>query len=72
MIKCPATGQAVSTGMSADRSSFYAMPVFFSRTFCPHCRTVHQWFAKEAWVCEDRQIAIERRARRRSGAPAGS
>jgi hypothetical protein len=52
MVKCPATGAPISTGMQADRSSFARTPVFFSRTLCPHCRTQHEWFAKDAWVEE--------------------
>jgi hypothetical protein len=52
MIKCPNTGQAISTGMTADGPSFGSTPVFFSRTFCPICRTPHEWFAKEAWICD--------------------
>lgn len=52
MIKCPNTGQAISTGMRADEASFASTPVFFSRTLCPICRTLHEWFAKEAWVCD--------------------
>jgi hypothetical protein len=28
------------------------MPVFFARVYCPICRIEHEWFAKEAWVCE--------------------
>lgn len=65
MIKCPKTGQAISTGMTADEPSFGAMPVFFSRTYCPLCRSVHQWFAQEAWVIEERQSTRERRIRGR-------
>lgn len=52
MIKCPNTGRAISTGMQVDRSRWGATLVFFSRTFCPMCRIPHEWFAKEAWVCE--------------------
>ena len=52
MIRCPATGRAISTGIAADRRSFDATPVFYSQTFCPLCRIEHQWFAKEAWVQE--------------------
>jgi len=52
MIKCPNTGRAISTGMMADRPSWGSSPVFFSRTFCPICRIPHEWFAKEAWVCD--------------------
>ena len=39
MIRCPKTGKAISTGMHIDRAAFGSMPVFFSSTFCPSCRT---------------------------------
>ena len=52
MIKCPDTGRDIPTGMMADRSSFSAMPVFFARVQCPFCNTQHEWFAREAWVCD--------------------
>ena len=52
MIKCPKTGREISTGITADRVRFSATPVFFSNTYCPICRTTHEWFAKDAWVCE--------------------
>jgi len=52
MIKCPDTGRDIPTGLEADRESFRATPVFFSRTFCPICQTHHEWFAQQAWVCE--------------------
>jgi hypothetical protein len=51
-IKCPTTGRDILTGVEMDRSRFRRMPVFFSRTFCPICRTNHEWFAKDAWVSE--------------------
>jgi hypothetical protein len=52
MIKCPDTGRDIATGMYADRDSFAATPVFFARVRCPQCGAEHEWFAKEAWVCE--------------------
>ena len=52
MIRCPETRRAISTGIQADRETFHATPVFFSRTACPLCRTTHEWFAKDAWVCD--------------------
>jgi hypothetical protein len=52
MIKCPDTGCDIATGIVADRESFNATPVFFARVYCPVCRTEHEWFAKEAWVCD--------------------
>src|SRR5215472_15929141 len=31
---------------------FSSTPVFFSSTYCPHCRARHEWFVKDAWVCD--------------------
>jgi len=66
MIKCPVTGREIPTGIEADRSSFNSAPVFFSRTFCPICRTYHEWYAQEAWVRETRPAAGRRAAAGRS------
>ena len=52
MVRCPETGRDIPTGIVADRESFHVTPVFFARVLCPICRTEHEWFAKEAWVCE--------------------
>jgi hypothetical protein len=52
MVKCPDTGHDIWTGIVADRASFNATPVFFARVYCPMCRSEHEWFAKEAWVCD--------------------
>ena len=61
MIKCPASGRAIATGMEADREGFSRSPVFFARTFCAICRSSHEWFAMEAWVHD---VAEKRRAQR--------
>ena len=52
MIRCPEARRAIPTGMRIDREAFRSMPVFFGRTYCPHCRLAHEWFAKDAWVCD--------------------
>ncbi len=52
MIRCPETRRAISTGMQVDRATFHSTPVFFSSTYCTLCRTKHEWFAKDAWVCD--------------------
>ena len=52
MIRCPNTEKAIFTGMHIDSAAFQSMPVFFSSTFCPICRTSHDWFAASAWVCD--------------------
>jgi hypothetical protein len=64
MINCPNTGRALSTGLEAERSSFNRAAVFFSRTFCPVCRTTHEWFATEAWVRDASARRVERERRR--------
>jgi hypothetical protein len=53
MVKCPQTGRDIPTGIVTERARFEATPVFFARVHCPICRTEHEWFAKNAWVCED-------------------
>ena len=57
MIKCPDTGRPIATGIVADRESFSATPVFFAKVHCPICNAEHEWFAKEAWVCEPEPFA---------------
>ena len=62
MIKCPQTGQHIRTGMTVDHKTFQATPVFFARVYCPICRTDHEWFAKEAWVCDSSEPNIREQA----------
>ena len=52
MIRCPKTGRAISTGIRADVATFHATPVFFSQVLCPLCQLTHEWFAKDAWICD--------------------
>jgi hypothetical protein len=52
MIRCPNSGRVISTGRYVDAAAFRSSPVFFSRTYCPLCHLVHEWFAKDAWVCD--------------------
>jgi hypothetical protein len=36
-------------------AEFQRAPVFFARVQCPICDREHEWFAKEAWVCDSRR-----------------
>ena len=54
VIRCPATGSTIATGITADRLKFACSPVFFADAYCPACDTLHRWFAREAWVEEPR------------------
>lgn len=59
MFECPVTGEAIPTGLRAERQKFYASPVFFARAYCPHCDRDHEWFAGDAWV-EDNERRVPR------------
>ena len=61
MIRCPETGREISTGFEADAAHFKSTPVFFARSYCPICRTEHEWFAQEAWVCEPGEPAMHQK-----------
>ena len=52
MIRCPKTGQEISTGREVEIAAFRSTPVFFGRTYCPLCRVTHEWFTQDAWVCD--------------------
>jgi hypothetical protein len=58
MIKCPSTGNEIRTDMEVDLAQFGSMPVFFSRTYCRYCKVQHEWFARNAWIC-DSGLTIE-------------
>lgn len=66
MIKCPKTGDAIFTGLTADKERFAVMPVFFGRAFCAACGATHEWFARDAWVHDDPPVP---RGSFRTGAP---
>jgi hypothetical protein len=52
MILCPNTGRTISTGRSVAPETFRSSPVFFGKTYCQLCHETHEWFTKDAWVCE--------------------
>jgi hypothetical protein len=52
MICCPKTGKPVTTGIHMERAKFRSMPVFFSTSYCLSCGSSHEWFARDAWMCE--------------------
>ncbi len=52
MIRCPQTGQAVSTGIDTDPDSFKRIPDVLAFARCPHCGLEHAWWHNEAWLAE--------------------
>lgn len=59
MIRCPKTGKPISTGIHMDHEKFSSMPVFFSTSYCALCGGLHEWFARDAWMCEGRAEAAD-------------
>ena len=57
-IRCPKTGRAL-TNRYMESATFRSSAVFFSRTYCPHCHAMHEWFAKDAWVWESESSECE-------------
>ena len=57
VVRCPATGETIPTGIKADRVKFECSPVFFADTYCAICDADHRWFARDAWVEEPRAHA---------------
>lgn len=49
-IRCPATGELVSTGMSMDPVSFYRSVLTGNSVKCPHCGVTHIWSKAEAII----------------------
>jgi hypothetical protein len=42
-IRCPRTGEQVSTGLEIDEATWETLPVVLSRMRCPSCGAEHVW-----------------------------
>ena len=49
-IKCPTTGELVSTGMTMEPVSFYRSILTGNSVKCPHCGETHIWTKAEAVI----------------------
>jgi hypothetical protein len=59
MIRCPQTGQVISTGIDTDPESLRDIPDTLAYTRCPHCGTDHAWWPKEAWLAGSSSLPQE-------------
>ena len=50
MIRCPATGCEVSTGIEV--ADVEALPRVKAKMFCTVCGCVHDWSKDEAWLAD--------------------
>jgi hypothetical protein len=48
MIRCPATGRGVSTGIEVVSTD--QLPVVTARLVCPACGSIHEWTKQAAWL----------------------
>ena len=48
MIKCPSTGDFISTGIETDPESFRNLPDVLAHSRCPLCGLEHAWWKREA------------------------
>jgi hypothetical protein len=52
-IKCPNTGEAISTGVAMDKTSFESGQISDNTVGCPACGETHTWNKDDAWIEED-------------------
>jgi uncharacterized protein YbaR (Trm112 family) len=50
MIRCPATGRGVSTGIEVVSTE--QLPVVTGEMVCPACGSVHEWTKNNAWLAD--------------------
>jgi hypothetical protein len=69
MIRCPKTGDEVSTGIECENDDFKKLPFVITQTACPCCGDEHCWTKSDAWLNEGKlgqpitdQVAIPERA----------
>ena len=50
MIRCPVTGQAISTQIETEPAVFSTLPQVEAQTLCPICGQRHTWTRHDAWL----------------------
>jgi hypothetical protein len=50
MIRCPASGRPVSTGIETEPAVFRRLPKVAARMRCPDCGQEHVWNIDVAWL----------------------
>ena len=50
MIRCPESGNEISTGIYCDGKSFAELPFIVTHANCPLCGKRHNWSKAEAWL----------------------
>ena len=56
MIRCPATGHAVSTAIEIEPAVFRKLPKVAARMHCPACGHEHVWMTSSAWLSGEPRV----------------
>ena len=62
MIRCPRTGQPVSTEIETEPAVFSRLPEVRARLSCPLCGEDHVWSASEAWLADPTLVPKDKRS----------
>ena len=57
MIRCPATGRAVTTAIETAPAVFRKLPEVAARMRCPACGQEHVWSPSSAWLEDETRPA---------------
>ena len=68
MIKCPATGRAVSTAIEIEASSFRRLPLVTAHMHCPACGRDHEWTVSSAWLSGEPRLVAQDRVQKTAAA----
>lgn len=49
VVKCPATGNDIPTGIEMTRDAFKAADLSPQPVRCPHCQKDHTWYKSDAF-----------------------
>lgn len=50
LTRCPASGRTLDTGLVSNAASLRSTFGVFSRVFCAHCQTDHEWSVVSSWI----------------------
>lgn len=58
MIRCPSTGEAVSTAIETEPNVFRRLPKVAARMHCPACGEEHVWSVDSAWLANEPPLEL--------------
>jgi hypothetical protein len=50
LVNCPSTGKPIDTGIALSKELFETATLQGNTVQCPHCRQVHTWDKKDAYL----------------------